>query len=48
MVCPPPAAWELHRAWPASRLEWVSDAGHSASEPGITDALIRATDGYRD
>jgi len=48
MVCPPTAAWELHRAWPASRLEWIPGAGHSSSEPEITDALIRATDGFRD
>jgi proline iminopeptidase len=48
MVCPPAAAWELHRTWPISRLEWIADAGHSASEPGIADALIRATDHYRD
>jgi proline iminopeptidase len=47
MVCPPAAAWELHRAWPASRLAWIADAGHSASEPGIADALIRATDCHR-
>jgi proline iminopeptidase len=47
LVCPPTAAWDLHRAWPASRLEWIPGAGHSSSEPGITDALIRATDGYR-
>jgi proline iminopeptidase len=47
MVCPPGAAWQLHQAWPEARLEWVADAGHSASEPGITDALVRATDGFR-
>jgi proline iminopeptidase len=47
LVCPPAAAWALHRAWPGSTLEWVADAGHSASEPGITDALVRATDRMR-
>ncbi|MFQ5671040.1 MAG: prolyl aminopeptidase [Acidobacteriota bacterium] len=47
MICPPEAAWVLHRAWSASRLEWVADAGHSASEPGILDALVRATDSLR-
>ena len=47
LVCPPAAAWQLHRAWPGSRLEWVPGAGHSASEPGITDALMRASDGFR-
>lgn len=47
LVCPPVTAWRLHRAWPGSRFQWVPAAGHSASEPGITDALIRATDSFR-
>lgn len=44
VVCPILSAWELHRAWPEARLEIIPDAGHSATEPGIVDALIRATD----
>ncbi|MEO6968344.1 MAG: prolyl aminopeptidase [Rhodanobacteraceae bacterium] len=47
VVCPLRSAWDLHRAWPQARLEIIPDAGHSAFEPGITDALIRATDGFR-
>ena len=47
LVCPPRAAWELHRAWQGSRLEMVPAAGHSASEPAIADALVRATDAFR-
>ena len=47
LVCPPAAAWELHRAWPASRIEMVPVAGHSASEPAMLDALLRATDAFR-
>ena len=47
LVCPPRSAWDLHQAWPGSRLEIVPEAGHSAFEPGIVDALVRATDGYR-
>jgi proline iminopeptidase len=43
MICPLENAWELHRAWPAARLAIIHDAGHAASEPGIVDALIRAT-----
>jgi len=43
MVCPLQSAWELHRMWPQSRLEIVPDAGHSAAEPGIVNALVRAT-----
>jgi len=43
VVCPLQNAWELHRAWPGSRLEIIPDAGHSAAEPGITSALVSAT-----
>ena len=44
VVCPVENAWELHLAWPRAQLEIIPDAGHSATEPGITDALVRATD----
>ncbi len=48
-VCTPPVtAWELHRAWPEAAFELIADAGHAASEPGIVDALVRATDGFAD
>jgi proline iminopeptidase len=47
MVCPMMSAWELHRAWPEAELRVIADAGHSATEPGIVDALVDATDGYR-
>lgn len=43
IVCPIENAWDLHRAWPEARLEIIPDAGHSASEPGIVNALIQAT-----
>jgi proline iminopeptidase len=43
MPCPPISAYELHKAWPKSKLIIVEEAGHSASEPGITDALLHAT-----
>lgn len=43
MVCPVTNAWELKQAWPRARLDIIPDAGHSAAEPGITEALIRAT-----
>ncbi len=46
VVCPMRSAWDLHQAWPAATLEIVPDAGHSAFEPGIADALIRATDRF--
>ncbi len=34
---------ELHAAWPISQLFIVREAGHSATEPALIDALIRAT-----
>ncbi len=46
MACPILSAWELHRAWPEADLQIIPDAGHSASESGILDALIRATDAF--
>jgi proline iminopeptidase len=46
VVCPMFTAWELHRAWPEAEMQIVGDAGHSAFEPGITDALVRATDRF--
>ncbi len=42
-VCPLQNAWELARAWPEARLEIIPDAGHSAAEPGISSALVKAT-----
>ena len=47
IVCPAMNAWDLHRAWPEATLNIIPDAGHSVTEPGITDALIRATDSFR-
>jgi len=44
VVTPMDAAWRLHRAWPEARFEVVWDAGHASTEPGIVDALVRATD----
>jgi proline iminopeptidase len=46
IVCPLRSAWDLHRAWPEADLRIVSDAGHSALEPGITHELISATDAF--
>ena len=47
IVCPIGTADELHRAWPETRYVVVADAGHSAMEPGITKALVEATNRYR-
>jgi proline iminopeptidase len=47
VVCPMMSAWELHRAWPEAEFIVVGDAGHSATELGITSALVDATDRFR-
>ncbi len=44
VVTPMEAAWKLKAAWPGARFEVVWDAGHASTEPGIVDALVRATD----
>ena len=44
VVTPMDSAWKLKTAWPEARLEVIWDAGHASTEPGIIDALVRATD----
>jgi proline iminopeptidase len=44
VVTPLESAWALKKAWSAARFEIIWDAGHASTEPGIIDALIRATD----
>ena len=46
ICCPPSSAWALKQAWPEVDLRIVHDAGHAASEPGIVDGLVRATDEF--
>lgn len=46
VVCPMITAWELHQAWQEAELIVIEDAGHSISEPGIKDALIKASDRF--
>ena len=38
-------AWDLHRAWPASRLIVLDDAGHGG--PSMTEAVVEALNGFR-
>jgi proline iminopeptidase len=44
VVTPLSSAWALRAVWPDANLEIVPDAGHASLEPGIVDALLRATD----
>ncbi|HET8731829.1 MAG TPA: prolyl aminopeptidase, partial [Moraxellaceae bacterium] len=46
MICPLDNAFALHEKWPEAELRIVPDAGHSAAEPGIIDALVRATNDF--
>ncbi len=47
MVCPPLTAWELSQAMPHAEFHIIADAGHSATEPGITSALVAATEKFK-
>lgn len=46
VVCPVMTAWALHKAFPEADFQIIPDAGHSASEPGTTAALVAATDRF--
>lgn len=46
-VCTPlQNAWDLHKVWPGADLQIIADAGHTGTEPGIADAMVRATDRF--
>ena len=46
VCCPPTSAWALKKAMPEAELWMIHDGGHAASEPGIVDGLVRATDKF--
>lgn len=45
-ICPCANAWDLKQALPQAELKIVPASGHSAFEPGITSALVTATDKF--
>lgn len=47
MVCPAKSAYELHKKLPNSKLVIIPDAGHSCYEIGTLDALVNATDEFK-
>jgi len=47
LICPPLSAHLLAEGWPAAQLRMVNLAGHALSEPGISEALVQATDALR-
>ncbi len=46
LVTPADTALALHAAWPQAQLKIISDAGHTGMEPGIQDAIVRASDAF--
>jgi proline iminopeptidase len=47
MICPIITADELHNRWTEADYRIISDAGHSALEPGIRGALLEATEKFK-
>ena len=43
---PPDIAWELAQAWRDGELVLVDEAGHGSGEPGMTEALVTATNRF--
>jgi len=48
MICPPAAAYQLHRLLAKSTLIIVPSAGHTAGEPGIQAELVKAMRRFED
>lgn len=48
IICPIATADELHRAWPGSEMIIVPDAGHSAMDSGVREALVMTTERYKE
>ncbi len=44
MICPPAAAYSLHKRWPSSTLRMIHLAGHALSERGVTEELTYTMD----
>ena len=43
LLCPPSTSYALAAAWPTSEIRIVEGAGHSLYDPGVRDAVIKAT-----
>ena len=46
-MCPVKSAYELSKRLKKCELKIIPDSGHSASEPGIIDGLVNATDSFK-
>ena len=40
LICPPVNAFNLHKSWKSSEINFVNTAGHSSSDEGIIDNLL--------
>jgi proline iminopeptidase len=38
--------WRLHQEWPRSKLVVIDNAGHDSRDPGMTEAIVAASDGF--
>ena len=47
LVCPCKSAYDLSLKLKKCELNMIPDAGHSASEPGIIDGLVKATEKFK-
>lgn len=39
-------AWHIAQAWPDSEFVVIDEAGHSSGDPGMSEALVVATDRF--
>lgn len=46
-ICPWENAEELHLNWPKSTFLLIPNAGHASFEPGILEALLKATEDFK-
>jgi proline iminopeptidase len=44
VVAIPKTSWEMHKAWPGSKLIIAPRSGHLCSEPKMTEAITAAMD----
>ena len=44
MICPLEGAFALKELWPTLDVQVIQQAGHSAGEPAISEALVQAVD----
>ena len=42
LICPPCSAFALKSGWKKCKLKFINSAGHSSSDPGITENLFEA------